>query len=92
MSTKYVLLYESAPNVMDNAPQYYAGHNERLQEFAARGTLLMVGPFADPQEHGSMAIFSTREAAEEFAAGDPFVEHGVVARYEIREWAEVLSG
>ncbi|HYY04955.1 MAG TPA: hypothetical protein VE997_00155 [Candidatus Limnocylindria bacterium] len=30
------------------------------------GALLMVGTFGDPQAEGSMAIFSSREAAEEF--------------------------
>jgi hypothetical protein len=39
---------------------------------------------------GSMSIFTTREAAEEFAAGDPFVLNGVVSGWQIREWNEVL--
>ena len=51
----------------------------------------MIGTFADPQQHGSMAIFTTREAAEDFIAGDPFVLNGVVRRSEIREWNEVLA-
>jgi len=38
-----------------------------------------------------MAIFASREAAEEFVEGDPFVLHGVVARHEIREWDDVLG-
>ena len=33
-----------------------------------------------------MAIFTTREAAEAFVAGDPFVREGVVRSYEIRDW------
>jgi uncharacterized protein len=35
-----------------------------------------------------MAIFTTREAAEEFVAGDPFVRTGVVSGHHIREWRE----
>ena len=31
----------------------------------------MIGPFANPQEEGSMGILTTREAAEEFVRGDP---------------------
>jgi len=38
-----------------------------------------------------MAIFTTREAAEEFVAGDPFVINGVVRSWEVREWNEVLA-
>jgi uncharacterized protein YciI len=88
---KYVLLYESADDVASRAPAQFPAHKARLDEFHARGDLLMVGTFGDPQTQGSMAIFRTREAAEEFAREDPFVLNGVVARYEIRDWDEVLT-
>jgi len=51
----------------------------------------MVGTFANPQEEGSMAVFTTREAAEEFVRGDPFVLNGVVSNWDIRGWNEVLA-
>jgi uncharacterized protein len=38
----------------------------------------------------ALAVFRTREAAEEFAACDPFVVHGMVADWSIRAWNEVL--
>jgi uncharacterized protein YciI len=88
---KYVLLYASADNVRERAPAHFRAHAARVQEYHARGELLLVGTFGDPQTQGSMAIFSTRVAAESFAAGDPFVRHGVVSSYEIREWNEVLA-
>jgi len=88
---KYVVLYESAADVATKAPQYFPAHVAHYQDFQTRGLLLMIGTFANPQEEGSMAIFTTRQAAEEFVAGDPFVLNGVVARWEIREWNEVLS-
>ena len=88
---KYVLFYESADDVLSKAPEHFPAHSERVDEFHATGTLLMVGTFGDPQKEGSMAIFTSREAAEEFVAGDPFVEHGVVRAWEIREWDEVLA-
>ncbi len=89
--TKYVLLYESAENVAEKAPAHYPAHSERLDEFHRRGDLLLVGPFGDPQNEGSMAIFRTREAAEEFVAGDPFAVNGVVRGWQLREWNEVLA-
>jgi len=51
----------------------------------------MVGTFADPIEEGAMAVFRTREAAEEFVADDPFVTSGAVGRWYLREWNEVLT-
>jgi uncharacterized protein YciI len=50
----------------------------------------MVGTFSNPQEEGSMSVFRTREAAEEFAGDDPFVVNGVVRRWHVREWDEIL--
>jgi uncharacterized protein len=37
-----------------------------------------------------MSVFSSRAAAEEFAAGDPFVGHAVIGKWPIREWREAL--
>jgi uncharacterized protein YciI len=88
---KHVVFYSSAPDVATNAPLHFAAHKARVDEFHARGELLMVGIFEDPQRDGSMAIFTTREAADEFVAGDPFVLEGVVASVEIRAWQEALT-
>ena len=38
-----------------------------------------------------MAIFASREAAEDFVANDPFVVDGVIAKWELHEWHEVLA-
>lgn len=88
---KYVLFYESADDVATRARAHFAAHQARWAEFADRGSLLMIGTFGDPQAEGSMAIFTSREAAEEFAEGDPFVLNGVVRRWHIREWNEALT-
>jgi uncharacterized protein YciI len=87
---KYVLFYESAEDVLAKAPAHFPAHRARWEGFRARGTLLMIGPFANRQE-GAMAIFTSREAAEEFARGDPFVLHGVVRDWYIREWNEAIA-
>jgi uncharacterized protein YciI len=53
--------------------------------------LLATGPFADPQADGSMSLFTTREAAEEFVRDDPFVLNGVIRAWRILEWDEGLG-
>ncbi len=89
---KYVLLYESAEDVAQKAPHHAAAHSRHWHPFHERGELLLIGPFGDPQSQGAMAIFTTREAAEEFARKDPFVVNGVVRSWEIREWDEAIDG
>ena len=89
MSTKYVVFYESADDVQSRAAEHAQAHRAHWANFVARGELLMIGPFANAQD-GAMSIFTTREAAEQFARGDPFVLHGVVRGWSIREWREAL--
>ena len=88
---KYVLFYEAANDVRAKAPLHFADHRARWQQFVADGTLLMVGPFSDPAE-GAMAIFTTRDAAEAFAAEDPFVvQWPVVKSWRVSEWMEAIA-
>ena len=88
---KFVLFYESADDVGAKARPVFAAHQAHWSEFLAAGSLLMIGTFGNPQDEGSMAVFTTREAAEEFARTDPFVLHGVVRRWHVQAWNEVLS-
>ncbi|MBY0579861.1 MAG: YciI family protein [Burkholderiales bacterium] len=87
---KVVMFYEVAQDGIAKAQTNYAGHRARLDEFHARGVLLMAGPYANPVE-GAMGVFTSREAAEEFIQGDPFVINGVVGKWSLREWNEVLA-
>jgi uncharacterized protein len=89
---KFVLFYTSAPDVAAKAGPVFAAHKAHYEGFLARGVLLLLGTFEDAQADGSMAVFTTREAAEEFAAADPFVLHGVVASYQIKGWNEAIGG
>jgi len=89
--TYAVVLYEPADDVVSRAPAHFPAHKARLDEFHAAGDLVLVGTFGDPQAQGSMAVFTSREAAGRFVEGDPFVLNGVVRRHEIRDWNEIYS-
>ncbi|QHE68285.1 YciI family protein [Rhodococcus sp. WAY2] len=83
---EYVVFYATDPDSAARIPEVYPRHLAYLDEFSARGGLLSIGPFDDPVAHGSMAIFTSRERAEEFVANDPFVLEGIALPGEIREW------
>ena len=87
---RFVLLYFSGPDGRSKVPEIFPAHHAYTVEFqAARpGELLLTGPFAEPIEGqpGAMNVFTTREAAETFAASDPFVTEGVVASWTVRSW------
>jgi len=82
---RYVMFYESGD--LSLAAENFPAHQARYTEYMDRGVLLSLGPFTD--RSGSIAVFTTREAAEEFASADPFVLNGVVSEWHVREWREV---
>ncbi len=87
-TVRHVLFYDSGD--LSLAAEHFPAHQARYTEFMRRGVLLSLGPFTD--RGGSMAVFTSREAAEEFASGDPFVLNGVVSKWRVREWREVTPG
>jgi uncharacterized protein YciI len=87
---KYVLFYESPVDLdMAAVREHFADHRATWARYQEDGRLLLIGPFADPRD-GAMAVFTTKDAAEEFATSDPFVRNGLVARWHVQEWNEAL--
>jgi uncharacterized protein YciI len=87
---KYVLLYEAAPDFRSKVLAHIEAHRALWRSFSAEGRLLMIGPFADEPAGGAMGVFTSRGAAEDFVARDPFVTSGLVAKWTVREWMEAL--
>jgi hypothetical protein len=84
------MFYEVAPDGLAKVPASFAAHRARLDEFHRRGVLLMAGPYGSPPV-GALGVFTSREAAEEFMKDDPFVVNGVVSKWTLHEWSEVLA-
>jgi uncharacterized protein YciI len=91
MATQYVVFYEGAEGGRERVPEFYPAHRARGDAFHDEGRLLFFGPFMDAGTFSAMAIFASRDDAEAFVAGDPFVTNELVARWEIREWREAYS-
>ena len=87
---KHVLFYELAQDAMPLAQEHFPAHRKRIEEFHERGLMVLVGTFSDPPG-GAMAVVTTRAAAAEFMAADPFLQNGVVGAHRIREWDEILQ-
>jgi len=87
---KYVMFYELSPDGLTKVQANFPAHQSRLMEFHQKGTLLMAGPYGNPPI-GAIGIFTSREAAEDFISGDPFVLNGVVGKHGIHQWSEALA-
>jgi uncharacterized protein len=81
----YALFYEMAPDGYERISENLVQHRVRVHEFHDRGVLLAAGALGSPPE-GALSIMTSREAAEEFAAADPFVTGGVVESWRVVQW------
>lgn len=87
---KYVLRYTMDPDAdLTRLRELFGAHRGHWAGYLADGTLLAIGPMEDPAD-GALGVFSTREAAEEFAAGDPFVTGGLVGSWDVTGWREAI--
>lgn len=84
---KTVVIGESSGATMETIMTVYPRHKTIVDKYVARGEVIGIGPFSD---RGNMAIFKTREAAEQFVTEDPFILEGLVKSYAIREWNDNL--
>ena len=84
---KVVVIGEASGATMEQILAVYPRHKAVVERFVSRGEVIGIGPFAD---RGNMAIFRTRQAAEEFARLDPFVLEGIVTSYAIRDWNDTM--
>jgi uncharacterized protein YciI len=85
----YAVIGTSAGKTREQVMAVYPRHKAFLDEFLARGEVVGVGPFVDPGG-GNMALFRTREAAEAFAKGDPFLLEGLLKEYSIKDWGDQM--
>lgn len=86
---KAVVIGIGSGATMEAVMAVYPRHKALVDELIARGDVIGIGPFTDPKR-GNMAIFRSREAAEEFVKKDPFALEGLVASYEIRDWGDQM--
>lgn len=87
--------FGSVAEAQQRAPETLAEHVRRSAELHAQGHVLMAGAFLEPDADDghlrTMAICPSREAADDFVAGDPFVRNGQVLAHRIRPWANMFA-
>lgn len=88
-----ITLFESFAEAGGKAPDLIAAHIARSKQLHEAGTLLMAGAFLENPDEPltTMGVLTTREAAEDYMKGDPFVQNGLVKRWYIRKWANMFA-
>ena len=96
----YAIMAEDAPNSLEKRLTARPAHLERLYALQNEGRLLLAGPFPaidsiDPGPAGFsgsliVAEFASLEAAQTWAAADPFVNAGVYANVTVKPFRKTL--
>lgn len=96
----YAILSEDVGNSLEKRLQARPAHLERLTALRDQGRLLLAGPHPaidceDPGEAGFsgslvVAEFDSLEAAESWAAMDPYMQAGVYESVTVKPFKKVL--
>lgn len=96
----YAIIGQDHPDSLPRRRATRPAHLERLEILRTAGRLLLAGPFPvldaeDPGEAGFtgsliVAQFDSLEAAESWAAADPYALAGVYAGVTVRPFKKVL--
>ena len=88
----FALIYYLVEDYLSRRTTYRPQHFQLARAAVDRGELLLAGALTDPTDR-ALLVFRTadRSTVEEFARNDPYVTNGLVARWEVRPWAVVIS-
>ena len=88
----YLLIYDVVDDYIERRGPLRASHVALARAAEARGELVLGGALANPPD-GAVLLFrgESPEAAEAFAAADPYVKNGLVTRWRVREWTTVVG-
>jgi uncharacterized protein YciI len=88
----YLLFYDVVADYSERRKPFRAAHLEYANRAVARGELLLGGALADPVDTAVLLFRApSRQTAEAFAAGDPYVLNGLVKSWRVREWTTVIG-
>jgi uncharacterized protein YciI len=88
--THWLLRYELAPDYLDRRGSLRADHLALAWAASDAGNLLLGGAVGEVPDH-ALLLFTTRNAAEDFAARDPYVTDGLVTSWHVAEWKTVVG-
>ncbi len=88
----YLLLYDLVDDYLVRRAPLRDEHLALVRAAHERGEIPLAGAFGEPIE-GALLVFRTPDAGvvERFVRSDPYVAHGLVTRWRVLPWHEVLT-
>jgi uncharacterized protein YciI len=88
----YLLFYDYVPDWLEKRAPLRAAHLELIRKAHERGEMVIGGALGDPHR-GAVLVFrgESPQVAEAFAHADPYVNNGVVSKWEVKRWMTVIG-
>jgi uncharacterized protein YciI len=88
----YLLFYDVSDDYLERRGAYRAEHLALARAAVERGELVLGGALTDPVDTSILLFRGTSpEVAERFVKVDPYVTHGLVKSWRVREWTTVVG-
>jgi uncharacterized protein YciI len=88
----YLMTYQLAADYLARRGEFRDEHLKLAWEAHERGEIVIAGAMADPVDTALLMFQGdSPAAAQRFAQADPYVIHGLVTGYSIRQWNTVVG-
>lgn len=87
----YLLIYDVGPDFVQRRAALREEHLALAWKAARAGELLLAGALEEPTEQAFLLFRGSREAAQRFAAQDPYVRQGLVKQWRVKQWHTVAG-
>ncbi len=86
-----LLEYTLADDYLERRGALREEHLALARAASERGELLLAGALPDPYDRAVLVWTAPRDVVERFVADDPYVRHGLVTGWTIRDWNVVVG-
>jgi uncharacterized protein len=88
----FMLIYDFGPDFIRRRAQFRDEHLTLAWKAAEAGELLLAVALEEPTEQAFLLFKGpTSSSAERFAEGDPYVRHGLVKCWRVKQWNTVVG-
>ncbi len=88
----FLLTYDLADDYLERRGEFRNAHLKLAWDAQERGELFLAGACADPADMALLIFQSDSPAvAEQFAKADPYVIHGLVKSFRVKQWNTVIG-
>lgn len=82
----FMLMYDVGPDFLQRRAEFRNEHLALAWKASDAGELVLAGALEEGSGQAMLLFRGTREAALRFAAADPYVKHGLVKGFKVRQW------